>query len=640
MKCCLIFLLASFFLHPISSYSQSDDLINKETDFDLPVIVITGSRLEISANSAVSKIKTIYSADIKKLASQNIVDVLKTNGVYVSQPGGNGGFASVFIRGADPNFTLVLIDGVKANDPTNTRGGSFDFSTLDVNTVDRIEIIKGPVSSVYGSGSISGVVNIITKKANGKNGGTYTVRDNFDGYHYAALTYANVGEVTSNNFGVSYNDTGIQQSKNEQINRNFFINGGWGHPGLTSISWNVRHINSDSESFPDDSGGYTFSVNRELEMRAVDETVFGFNLNKTLSESAKLSLISSIFKHDEKVDSPVVEPGLRDPFGVPSSTTDNKFTRYTITTACEYKPLNQFRGILGLNTEVEDGSTKGFIDFGGFSSPSNFKLNRSNYSIFSETEAAFNNGIILHGGLRVDVPDGYSDRLSSNIGVLYRLEGIGTTFRLNYGEGYKLPSFFALGNPIVGNSALKPETSESLSLNIEQTLWNGKALVELDLFTQKFKNIIDFEEGPPPRLINRSQVSSKGIEATFSLNPTKKVSFFANAAYIDTNIEGSEERLRNRPEWSGGANLSLALRNNLALSIGVIHTGKVFDSSIPTGDLFLDDYTRVDISSTWRVFKNLTLSLSVENALDVDYEETIGFPSEGITSRLSFNGLF
>ena len=83
----------------------------------------------------------------------------------MDQVGGRGGTGSLYVRGADPNYTLVLVDGVRVNDPTNARGGSFDFSTLDVADVERVEIARGPYSAVYGGDALAGVVNIVTRQA-------------------------------------------------------------------------------------------------------------------------------------------------------------------------------------------------------------------------------------------------------------------------------------------------------------------------------------------------------------------------------------------------------------------------------------------------------------------------------------------
>lgn len=125
-------------------------------------VIVTGTRLvgeDAGSNATVLDAATIQARD-----PSSVTDLLRDlPGVFVQQSGGRGGVVSLFTRGAKPNFTLVLLDGVKANDPTNTRGGSYDFSTLDMNDIERIEFVRGPASAIYGSDAVGGVINIITR---------------------------------------------------------------------------------------------------------------------------------------------------------------------------------------------------------------------------------------------------------------------------------------------------------------------------------------------------------------------------------------------------------------------------------------------------------------------------------------------
>ena len=135
-------------------------------DADEPLrITITPTRRPVPLAERPESTTVIDRADIEARPSAGIVELLRqVPGLSIDQPGGAGSVSSVYLRGTDPNHTLVLIDGVRANDPTNTRGGSFDFSTLDPLTLERIEVVRGPLSSVYGSDAIGGVINVITRE--------------------------------------------------------------------------------------------------------------------------------------------------------------------------------------------------------------------------------------------------------------------------------------------------------------------------------------------------------------------------------------------------------------------------------------------------------------------------------------------
>src|SRR6266702_4040490 len=126
-------------------------------------VIVTATRL--SDEQAGSNVSVIDAQTIQARNPGSIVDLLRDlPGAFVQQSGGRGSVVSLFTRGAKPNFTLVLLDGVKANDPTNTRGGSYDFSTLDLNDIERIEFVRGPASAIYGSDAVGGVINIISRR--------------------------------------------------------------------------------------------------------------------------------------------------------------------------------------------------------------------------------------------------------------------------------------------------------------------------------------------------------------------------------------------------------------------------------------------------------------------------------------------
>ena len=126
-------------------------------------IIVTATRL--GGEQAGSNVSVIDEETIQARNPGSVVDLLRDfPGLFVQQSGGRGSVVSLFTRGAKPNFTLVLLDGVKANDPTNTRGGSYDFSTLDLNDIERIEFVRGPASAVYGSDAVGGVINIISRR--------------------------------------------------------------------------------------------------------------------------------------------------------------------------------------------------------------------------------------------------------------------------------------------------------------------------------------------------------------------------------------------------------------------------------------------------------------------------------------------
>src|SRR6478736_1968656 len=166
-------------------------------------VLVTATRLGDDDTRA--NVSVLDASQIAARNPANVVDLLRDMpGLFVQQSGGRGSVVSVFTRGAQPNFTLVLLDGVKANDPTNTRGGSYDFSTLDLNDIERIELVRGPASAIYGSDALSGVINIISRHGSHTPQAGLDVEGGSFGYVRAAGHVSGpIGSATAN-LGLSY----------------------------------------------------------------------------------------------------------------------------------------------------------------------------------------------------------------------------------------------------------------------------------------------------------------------------------------------------------------------------------------------------------------------------------------------------
>ena len=232
-------------------------------------------------------------------------------------------------------------------------------------------------------------------------------------------------------------------------------------------------------------------------------------------------------------------------------------------------------------------------------------------------------------------PESFGSEISPRFGLRETLDTTGTTLRVSWGEGFKLPSFFALANPIVGNANLGPETSESIETSVEQWFLNDRFHLRATYFHNRFFDLIDFNEGPPPQLVNRSEVTAEGFEVGFGLLAIKTLLLKGHLTYTKTDIEGTTEDLRNRPEWRAGGSLLWRPRTGLVGVLDALYVGEVLDSSIATGDRKLDPYLRLDLAMTWTAIPNAELSLVVDNLFDVDYEEGVGFRSPGIRPRFT-----
>ena len=600
-----------------------------------PEIVVTGSRVATPEDDVAANITVLRREDFDVEKPTRLSDLLRrVAGLHIDQVGGRGGTGSLYMRGADPNYTLVLVDGVRVNDPTNARGGSFDFSTFDIADVERVEIARGPYSAVYGGDALAGVINIVTRHAAAEKshasldamGGAYDTRE---------ISLRAGGPAASGNWNLGVSDS----NEGELVRGNHFesqrVSGSFDTEigAATTLSVSGRYADSERASFPDDSGGYGFAAIRDTEKRAAHEAVFGAALTHRAGD-ASFSLALGYFDRNDRIDSPGIAPGVRDPFGVPPSLVDSSIERTSATFTGTEKFSELVTLAYGVDWLREEGVSDGSLDFGGgFLLPTSFELTRTSWAPFAEVRLDTRFGLSTQAGVRVDKPDGASSVTSPRVRVAYEFADSGFTLAGAWGKAFKLPSLYALGHPLVGNPDLVPERGESHELELSQTLLDGAARWSATWFDGEFRNAIDFDSGPPPMLVNRNRVDSHGIELAGNLAVGEQWQFDASVTNMKNRIASTGGELRNRPEWRAGAAAHWAPVSTLRFSAAATYVGSAFDSSIATGDVRLSSYTRVDVSAVWQLSPRFETYLAIDNLTDEKFEEFVGNEARGILPR-------
>jgi outer membrane cobalamin receptor len=603
-------------------------------------IVVTGSRVATDPSDLAANVTVLERADFDVEKPTQLADILRrVSGVHVDQVGGRGGTGSLYLRGADPNYTLVLVDGVRVNDPTNARGGSFDFSTLDVADVERVEIARGPYSAVYGGDALAGVINIVTRHAPRERtavtldamGGAYDTRElsltaggpfatgggNGGNWSFGAGDSNQGGVVRGNRF----DGQRVSGSLDTQLGAS------------TSLYVTGRYSQNDRDTWPDDSGGFDFAAIRDTEHREGDETVFGAGLSTRVG-AATFGLTLGYFDHDDHIDSPGVAPGVRDPFGLPPSIVDTDLTRTTATFTGTQEVADFLTLAYGVDWMREEGTSDGSLDFGGgFLVPTSFELTRTTWAPFAEVRVESRSGLSAQAGVRVDKPDGESSVTSPRVRLAYEIADTGFTIAGAWGKAFKLPSLYALGHPLVGNPDLVPERGQSHEIELSQTLAEGRARWSATYFDGEFRNAIDFDPGPPPMLVNRNRVDTHGFELAGRYAASDALSFDGSVTHAKNRIASSGGTLRNRPEWRAGAAAHWSPIAALELSAAATHVGGSLDSSIATGDVHVDSFTTLDVSAAWQFSPQLQAWLAVDNLTDHRYEEFVGNEVRGMLPR-------
>ena len=609
--------VAALCLWPMAGLAQSEH------------IIVTATRLAAADTS--SNVSVIDAATIAARDPASVVDLLRDlPGVFVQQSGGRGSVVSLFTRGAKPNFTLVLLDGVKANDPTNTRGGSYDFSTLDLNDIERVEFVRGPASAVYGSDAVGGVINIISRRG----GDTFDAGATAEGGSFGFVRAAGhvggpIGTATGN-IGLSYTDSGMPVEGSSL--KSTALDGALTLPEVagTAINLTGRYSDSTATSFPDSSGGPRLSMLRTLDHRDIQEGVLGAHAARGITDWWNMALDYGFYDRSSDAVSPGVAPSPQTPSGIPANGDKARFSRHEVTWTNRLTPLPGLEAAIGVDMQKDHGTDTGFLQFGPAKLPTSFALDRTLWAGFAEARYQATQALSLSASGRYD-DTGATHHFSPQLRADYALADTGTQFQLLWGKAYKLPSFYALGKPIVGDPNLKPEDAENFEGGITQKIGDWGRW-KVGAYATNYRDLIDFRPGAVPKLVNLSKVHVRGVETSLklqwgTLTATPRVSY-TNARNIVTGA-----RLRDVPDWLAGVGIRWQPVPAWTVNFDLNHTGGMTDNAVPTGDVALPGHQRAALAVSYKVLPNLALKLGVDNLFDQRYEDVVGFPTPGAVVR-------
>lgn len=545
-------------------------------------------------------------------------------GVRAYSTGGPGGTSVLSIRGGEANFTSIMLDGVRLNDPTNVEGGAFDFNLLDPQIVERVEVVRSATSAIHGSDALSGVVQIVTAKPS-KAGPQAGANIWFDSRYGGAVSGSISGGWASGGMLVSagHYDSGDEDPAGDVRRDQLFVKARQAVGGFALETFSL-FSDASARGFPQDSGGSSFAINRTLEIRDNDLQIFALRLLPDIRTKLRPHLsLNYTLQHGDS-DTPAIAPGILN--GVPAVTAQTRLARLEASghLVADIGPLTLSAGASILR---ENGRSSGTLDF-GFPLPVDFALTRVTHAGFAEGSWRVGSGLTLNGAVRYDRLRGSDGNWTGRADILWSSDDGNVEFFARVGTGFKQPSLYALGHPLIGDPALKPERSRSLEAGMTGKF--GQANLGLTIFDNRFRNLIDFD---PVifRLTNRSRVETRGVE--LYANSQLGGGFFLDGALTFLSTE-SPTKLRGRPRWSGNLRggweygrwqILATARSNSAF----------FDSSIPTGLITTPGHIAVDVGGAYRLNSKARVRLTLRNLGDEDYQDAVGVLAPGRSLRLS-----
>ena len=612
----------------------AEDSPDQVPQLPIETLVVTGSHSPQPLELMPGSVDVLTREEIRASHADGVVELLRQlPGLHIEQAATRGSLASIYMRGLDPNHTLVLLDGIVVNDPTNARGGSFDLSTLDVLNLEQIEVVRGPVSAVHGSAAVAGAINIRTGGGKGPDEVRADISGGRWGYHRLMASARGQRGPVDLAIAGSFVEEGVPEELGGYRGGSVVVSGGLALPGEGEMRTTLRYGDSRSQAYPIFSGGPQYAeLVGQFETREVGELDFGATLDQPLGDTLDVALWVTTTQRQENL----VSPGV--PMEVPGEPgTRTRFGRTSLTGRLAWTPLAGLTLTAGGDAVWEDGSSSGDLEIFGLVLPGaiDFRERRFVGAPFVEGHWTTDFGLTLQAGVRVDVPDDFSSRSSSRFSATWEILDTGLSLNGSWGQGFKLPSFYALGNPVVGNPDLVPETSQGWDAGLGYALLEERLQLSMTYFQIGVRDLIDFNSDSF-QLQNLSEVESRGAEAQALFSPIASLSLTAHATWNEVREQGTSTQLLNRPRWRGGLGLLWRPLEPLEIRLQALFVGPLRAESVPTGVVTLPGYQRLDLAASWQLLSWLEGYLALDNLLDQQYQEQVGIRTPGIRPRIGF----
>ncbi len=605
-----------------------------QTIFHFDELVISGSHTPTNKNLTGSANTVLNAEQIERTGVIYAVDALRqVPGVTVSQSGPSGALAQVRIRGSEANHVLVLIDGVEMNSPGD---GEFDFSRLLAANIERIEVIRGAQSGIYGANAHAGVINIITRSGRGEDGLTshaFAEYGSFDTVTTGVGFTAGVGPIDMA-FNIAHNRTdgfNIAPTGNEDDGSfNTTVTGKVGvdlnqHFRLETVLRVVDRMSETDNQFTQFvTDGNNRSDGRDVAGRValLGEFMDGALTSKAQYSGSRTELVSF--------------------FGAPAFFFGSEATRLNYSWQTDYRfSSNMFGGTDHTITGFIEHETQQFFQFGPFAAPLLLgQLERDMTGIAGEYRIEFGDTSSISGALRHDINDAFDDATTWRLTGSHRLVNLDTRFHASVGRGVTNPTMieqFGFFPPFVGNPNLTPESSISWDAGIEQAFHDGAFVIDVTYFSAVLEDeiVTRFILGASTPINLAGESKRRGVEVSANWNPNANWSFNGSYTYTHSEEPGGIPEIR-RPNHQASASLTHNFADGRAhLTLNALYNGEMPDTvfTFPVaGTTILDDFFVVGVTGSFEVRDGVEVYGRVTNLFDEDYQEVFSFETAGVAA--------
>jgi vitamin B12 transporter len=601
-------------------------------------ILVHASLVPISSERSANAITLIDYKQIENRSVSSISELLRNvPGLAVSKSGVQGSQTQIRVRGSEANHLLVLIDGIEANNPSQNDG--LNWGIFAASDIERIEVVRGPQSSMLGSDAISGVINIITKNADKPRSlKIFSENGSFD-TNNNGISFGLINDGFNARLGLSQLQTdgaNISRAGKERDgykNRNLTFKSGFNFNENLQAAFSLRR--SDGMNEYDSDFDFDGLVDDQDKVTKFENAIMGFkfdylNSDKTWQYHVAISESKSNNKDFQEALLGTSTSSTKDQLRFISSKYWDEFSQ-RISFLAEY--------------EREKFSQRGRInDYGiyGVFNP-NQDQNRNTNSIAIEYRADVFNKTTLAASTRRDDNSQFKDANTFKVELIYDLS-VNARLRSSYGTAVKNPTFterFGFYTNFIGNPFLQPEKSISWELGLDQKFYGGNFTLSATLFNSELDNEIDGNAIDPITFgftaINKLGLSKRnGLELNSSIRPSKNITL--NTSYTFTqsqelDAKGKYQNEVRRPRHIASLNMSWQQSDSLSISTNIQYNGSQEDIVYPT-NIKLADYTIFNLSANLSVSKKLDTYLRLENLFDESYEEIFGYQPLGFGAHI------
>jgi vitamin B12 transporter len=632
-----------------SAYLPARAQVASDQTQQLPQIVVTPTLVPTPENEVASSITVITSADMQTKQERTVPDALEdVPGLNVVQTGGPGGTTSVYMRGANANQTKVYIDGIDVSDPS-APDGSFDFGQLLTAGIDRIEILRGPQSGLYGSSAIGGVINIITKSGEGPphvygtlEGGSFGTFNQTMGVSgsVSRFTYSfNFAHWSSTDTDVTPPNLvppGRPLNPDAYDNRSLSLKLGAQLTDNLDVGFVAHDIESTLYSTSDDFIGpealQSINGNQELFTRTFGHLVsFDGRFDQTLG-LAYTDYHRSFLDPNPASDDFDLYNGDRIKIDYQGNLTVAPGEIATIGAQHEID-------------EIDDPTSLS----GGATSPG-FSAAVTDDAVFAELQSSIGQRFFNSANVRFDHNGQFGNAVTYRIAPAFLIPETGTKLKASLGTGFNAPSLEELYDNFppffFANPNLQPETSIGYDAGFDQNLFAGKASFGATYFHNNIHNLIEIVTNAAfvGTYANVDEATTEGVETYVSVHPWEPLTLRADYTYTHAEDDILQEELIRRPKNKASLSAIWQVTSAAQLSATVIYVGAWFDNNRDFTNLTpipVPGYVLVNFAGSYDLGHGVTAFARIDNALNVQYQDPLGFQRPGLGVfgglRVAFN---